>query len=138
MSEAAPGSLALRATAGVISRYREWLPLADDAPVVSLGEGSTPLVLAERLSDELDQALEAPLAEEEDEQQPLEPISEEHEQPAPRAEQPVEEAEPKTDYDPDTGHEDVLEDTPDFLEDAPEDDELWFEQKPPKDFDFDD
>jgi hypothetical protein len=34
--------------------------------------------------------------------------------------------------------EDVLEDTPDFLEDAPEDDELWFEQKPPKDFDFDD
>lgn len=35
-------------------------------------------------------------------------------------------------------HEDVLEDTPDFLEDAPEDDNLWFEQKPPKDFDFDD
>ncbi len=34
--------------------------------------------------------------------------------------------------------EDVLEDTPDFLEDAPEDDDLWFEQKPPKDFDFDD
>jgi hypothetical protein len=34
--------------------------------------------------------------------------------------------------------EDVLEDTPEFLEDAPEDDELWFEQKPPKDFDFDD
>ena len=44
----------------------------------------------------------------------------------------------RPDYDPDTGHEDVLEDTPDFLEDAPEDDELWFEQKPPKDFDFDD
>ena len=35
-------------------------------------------------------------------------------------------------------HEDVLEDTPDFLEDAPEDDNLWFEQQPPKDFDFDD
>ncbi len=34
--------------------------------------------------------------------------------------------------------EDVLEETPDFLEDAPEDDDLWFEQKPPKDFDFDD
>jgi hypothetical protein len=34
--------------------------------------------------------------------------------------------------------EDLLEDTPDFLEDAPEDDNLWFEQKPPKDFDFDD
>ena len=35
-------------------------------------------------------------------------------------------------------HEDVLEDTPDFLEESPEDDQLWFEQKPPKDFDFDD
>lgn len=93
----------------------------------------------QRLSDELDQALEAPL---EEEDEPQEPTSEEQEQPAPRAEQPVEppveEAESKTDYDPDTGHEDVLEDTPDFLEDAPEDDELWFEQKPPKDFDFDD
>ena len=33
---------------------------------------------------------------------------------------------------------DVLEETPDFLEEAPEDDQLWFEQKPPKDFDFDD
>ena len=36
------------------------------------------------------------------------------------------------------GDEDVLEETPDFLEESPEDDELWFEQKPPKDFDFDD
>jgi hypothetical protein len=32
---------------------------------------------------------------------------------------------------------DVLEDTPDFLQDAPEHDRLWFEQKPPRDFDFD-
>ena len=32
--------------------------------------------------------------------------------------------------------EDVLADTPDFLKDAPEDDELWFEQGKPKDFDF--
>ena len=38
----------------------------------------------------------------------------------------------------DAQHEDVLEETPDFLEEAPEDDQLWFEQKPPKDFDFDD
>jgi hypothetical protein len=88
----------------------------------------------QRLSDELDQALEAPLSEE-----PAEPISEEHEQPPPRAAEPAPaEPEQQTDYDPDTGHEDVLEDTPEFLEDAPEDDELWFEQKPPKDFDFDD
>ncbi len=32
--------------------------------------------------------------------------------------------------------EDVLADTPEFLRDAPEDDELWFEQGEPKDFDF--
>jgi hypothetical protein len=31
---------------------------------------------------------------------------------------------------------DELEGTPDFLEETPEHDRLWFEQKPPKDFDF--
>ena len=70
----------------------------------------------QRLSDELDQALEAPRDPEPalaDEPEPDEP-------PVPRAE------------------EDVLEETPDFLEETPEDDQLWFEQKPPKDFDFDD
>jgi hypothetical protein len=34
------------------------------------------------------------------------------------------------------GDEDMLEETPEFLRDAPEDDELWFEQGRPKDFDF--
>jgi hypothetical protein len=34
--------------------------------------------------------------------------------------------------------EDLLEETPDFLQDAPEGEDLWFEQGPPKDFDFDD
>jgi len=32
---------------------------------------------------------------------------------------------------------DVLEATPEFLQETPEHDRLWFEQKPPKDFDFD-
>jgi hypothetical protein len=32
--------------------------------------------------------------------------------------------------------EDVLEETPEFLEETPEQDRLWFEQRPPKDFDF--
>ena len=32
--------------------------------------------------------------------------------------------------------EDVLEETPEFLRDNPDDDELWFEQGEPKDFDF--
>jgi hypothetical protein len=38
---------------------------------------------------------------------------------------------------PDEGDADVLEDTPDFLQETPEHDRLWFEQKPPRDFDFD-
>ncbi|HWC47967.1 MAG TPA: hypothetical protein VG448_03715 [Solirubrobacterales bacterium] len=103
----------------------------------------------QRLSDELDQALEAPVADE----PTLAPLADEHEIPAPVAEPSAlvyeddqdqddepeddEDERGRPDYDPDTGHEDVLEDTPDFLEDAPEDDELWFEQKPPKDFDLD-
>lgn len=104
----------------------------------------------QRLSEELDNALEAPLT---DEQDAPSPLTDEHDIPAPTA-QPAaplfdrededdepaarEEHSDHSEYDPDTGHEDVLEDTPDFLEDAPEDDELWFEQRPPKDFDFDD
>jgi threonine synthase len=35
---------------GLIERYREHLPFAPEDPVVTLGEGSTPHVLAERLS----------------------------------------------------------------------------------------
>jgi hypothetical protein len=33
--------------------------------------------------------------------------------------------------------EDVLEETPEFLQDTPDHDRLWFEQRPPRDFDFD-
>jgi hypothetical protein len=81
----------------------------------------------QRLSDELDQALEAPIDSE------PEPVSDEHEAlPEPTEEHEVEQPEKRG------GEEDVLEETPDFLEETPEDDELWFEQKPPKDFDFDD
>lgn len=32
--------------------------------------------------------------------------------------------------------EDVLEEIPDFLQDTPEQERLWFEQRPPRDFDF--
>jgi hypothetical protein len=38
---------------------------------------------------------------------------------------------------PDGAAEDVLEETPDFLQETPEHDRLWFEQRPPRDFDFD-
>jgi hypothetical protein len=114
----------------------------------------------QRLSDELNQALEAPLIDE-----PGAPASEEataiyevevvependlveeersdeyevedDDAPAPAAEQADDE--PPAPPAPAAAHEDVLEDTPEFLEGAPEDDELWFEQKPPKDIDFGD
>ena len=38
---------------------------------------------------------------------------------------------------PDPEGEDVLEETPEFLQETPEHDRLWFEQKPPRDFDWD-
>jgi threonine synthase len=36
---------------GVITRYRDWLPVSDSDPVITLGEGETPLVGAEKLSE---------------------------------------------------------------------------------------
>jgi hypothetical protein len=38
---------------------------------------------------------------------------------------------------PDAESDDVLEETPEFLQETPEHDRLWFEQKPPRDFDWD-
>jgi hypothetical protein len=46
----------------------------------------------------------------------------------------LEESRPAPEPEPE---EDVLEETPEFLQETPEHDRLWFEQKPPKDFDFD-
>ena len=37
---------------GLIERYRDRLPFAADDPVISLQEGSTPLVLAPRISEQ--------------------------------------------------------------------------------------
>jgi hypothetical protein len=77
-----------------------------------------------------------------------EPVAEAAPPPAPAYESPVapppyEEreppaAEPAVDPDvvPAEDDEDVLEETPEFLQETPEHDRLWFEQKPPKDFDF--
>ena len=67
----------------------------------------------------------------------LEPPSEEHPASDEELEPPSEEV-PAEDSEGDegTGEGDVLEETPEFLQDRPEDDELWFEQGQPKDFDF--
>ena len=56
-----------------------------------------------------------------------------------RDEVPAEEslAHPREQGDEEEPSEDVLEDTPDFLQETPEHDRLWFEQRPPRDFDWD-
>jgi hypothetical protein len=86
------------------------------------------------LSDELDKALDAPETEgalpPPDVAEPAEPDSGEEKLPA--------EEEGGFEDTPPDEEEDVLEETPEFLQDTPEHDRLWFEQKPPKDFDFDD
>jgi hypothetical protein len=114
----------------------------------------------QRLSDELNQALEAPLPDEpellpaeeapavfvdlDEDEDDLELEEDEHDGESSAEHEIAAPAEPEPEEDapappaPPAPHEDVLEDTPEFLEDAPEDDDLWFEQKPPKDFDFDD
>jgi hypothetical protein len=96
------------------------------------------------LSDELDQALEggeesAPEPEPESAQEPVEAEQELFEEEV-EGEEEVE-AEEEEEAEEEAGfrdQEDVLEETPEFLQDTPESDRLWFEQKPPKDFDFDD
>lgn len=53
-------------------------------------------------------------------------------EPDPEPRRPVEDRQASPERD-----EDVLEETPDFLQETPEHDRLWFEQRPPRDFDFD-
>ena len=54
-----------------------------------------------------------------------------------RDEVPAEESLAHPEPDAEEPAEDVLEDTPEFLQETPEHDRLWFEQRPPRDFDWD-
>ena len=38
-------------TRGVLRRYRQYLPVTDATPLISLGEGSTPLVRSRRIAE---------------------------------------------------------------------------------------
>jgi hypothetical protein len=51
------------------------------------------------------------------------------------AEFSIEDAEEQQADEPEEGDE-LLEETPEFLQETPEHDRLWFEQRPPRDFDF--
>jgi threonine synthase len=44
-------STTLQQGRGVIARYREYLPINDSTPIISLGEGNTPLLFSVRLSE---------------------------------------------------------------------------------------
>jgi hypothetical protein len=69
-------------------------------------------------------------------EEPPAPEHEEEHAPEPSDEHAPEHDEEHAEGDEEEAGEDVLADTPEFLKDAPEDDELWFEQGEPKDFDF--
>ena len=101
-----------------------------------------------------DSAEEAPVQEEPVDEEPpaeeeREPFDVEALEPAPpaaetdpwleeeRDEVPAEEALAHPREESEEPSEDVLEDTPDFLQETPEHDRLWFEQRPPRDFDWD-
>jgi hypothetical protein len=119
---------------------------AEPATELLDGNGGAPEAeLEPELEEELPEAEPELLAEPEPEPLPepeaeLEPEPEVHEEPAragdtpPRGFEPVDEPAPEDEADEEG---DVLEDTPDFLQETPEHDRLWFEQKPPRDFDFD-
>jgi hypothetical protein len=127
---------------------------AAEEPAVDEEEDEDDFWSDQRLSDELNQALEPPVTDEHAVEESAPPVAEPTEEsalpaPEPEAEdddfedeedEPARAPEPaaESEHEEAEDHEDVLEDTPDFLEDAPEDDNLWFEQRPPKDFDFDD
>ena len=107
------------------------LPPAGDGPVEA-PEPGTPKPHGDELEDEFD---------------PDETVADDHLSPDPdrfRArtsilDDPLDESEPPPPAQPPAEGEsqDVLEETPDFLQETPEHDKLWFEQKPPRDFDFD-
>jgi hypothetical protein len=69
--------------------------------------------------------------------QPSPPEQTEQSEHADIVDQPTTEYHVEDHHDDEHEREDVLEETPDFLQETPEHDRLWFEQRPPRDFDFD-
>jgi hypothetical protein len=122
-------------------------PARRDFPLPAAAEEGQSAEAEGEVEDAPPEAIEPPSAETAiDEPEPRPPTPDtRHPEPEPEPEQAFEpEPRPPT---PDTRHpepdepeqrddDDVLEETPEFLQDAPEHDRLWFEQKPPRDFDF--
>jgi threonine synthase len=53
-----PTNMGRRETLGVIARYRGFLPINENTPIISLGEGDTPLVQSPRLSERVGRSCE--------------------------------------------------------------------------------
>jgi hypothetical protein len=113
-------------------RHIEREPEPEPEPQADVDQPTAQFSLAE-----LEQA-----SEEEDEDE-LEPAAREAPEPEresePEPEPEPEPTEPHADVvpaDEEPESDDVLEETPEFLQETPEHDRLWFEQKPPRDFDF--
>ncbi len=118
-----------------------------DAPVAEADEPAAPE--AEGAISEVEAELEEPpeLAGAPDEAPPVEPEPGGYEEEPWLADEPDPEPDPEAaaappddlvrpGVEPPSG-DDVLEETPEFLQETPEHDRLWFEQKPPRDFDWD-
>jgi hypothetical protein len=99
----------------------------DEKPEAAASEEAPPISQLDTVEHHFEDAIDE--AEVVEEESPGPPTEEEAQAPPTPPDEADDEGE-------DEGGEDVLEETPEFLQDTPEDDELWFEQGEPKDFDF--
>jgi outer membrane biosynthesis protein TonB len=115
-------------------------PARRDFPAQPAAEGEAQRAEAEGAEAQAAEAQGAEPVPEPVVEPPPEPMPEPAPEPEPELEtrdsKPETESEPEPEEQPEKSDEDVLEETPEFLQDAPEHDRLWFEQKPPRDFDF--
>jgi hypothetical protein len=111
-------------------------PASEEHPVAA-PEGTTPLEPPIESLDTVEHPFHEEIVDEDEEPHDEASPSDEHavETTAPEHEEEHLEEEPHEEDEEEDGA-DVLAETPQFLRDAPEDDELWFEQGEPKDFDF--
>jgi hypothetical protein len=107
-------------------------PDVEDRAVYDLDEDDDEVVADERLDAPLRRGAKEPDPPDEvdqpTQQYPVEDLEAAPEEP------PAEDDVVPADEEPES--DDVLEETPEFLQETPEHDRLWFEQKPPRDFDF--
>jgi hypothetical protein len=112
-------------------------PTAADELIEARVEDEAPIYDEDLLGDELEPPEPSiPVGEPEAPVAPAVPHDEPDDDEDDRVDEPPRsEDQPTRQFSPEE-EEDVLEETPEFLQETPEHDRLWFEQKPPRDFDF--